>query len=97
MAHPTLPDRVNVIPGEPVTIAVPGHGIGGYLWSAEVEAGSGEVEEAAFEVPDSVGAGATAHFRLNWLGSGRGVVKLSLKRPWEEQAVEVHRIEVCPA
>lgn len=98
MADPELPKRLNVTPGRPLTIAVPGHGIGGYVWLAEVEDGPGRVREAQAELrTDSIGGGAVARFRLDWLGSERGIVRLSLKRPWEDEPIEIHRIEIEPA
>ncbi|HEX8667348.1 MAG TPA: protease inhibitor I42 family protein [Allosphingosinicella sp.] len=98
MADPSLPKRLDVTPGRPVTIAAPGHGIGGYVWTAEVESGPGQVEEIEPQaVAGAIGAGATGHFRLRWLGADAGVVRLSLKRPWEERPVEVHRINIEPS
>jgi hypothetical protein len=98
MANPHIPKRLDVTAGRPLTIAAPGHGIGGYVWLAEVEDGPGQVVDAKPELgTDAIGGGAVARFRLDWHGPERGIVKLSLKRPWEDEPIEVHRIEIEPA
>lgn len=89
-----LPDQLTIAPGASRILEAPGHGIGGYLWSAEVD-GPGRIEDIATPATGDIGAGATARFRLTWLASQGGSVTLRLKRPWEDAPIESHRIEIA--
>ena len=93
MDDPIFPHQLTIAPGASRTLEAPGHGIGGYLWSAEVE-GPGRIEDISIPAIGDIGTGATGRFRLTWLGSQSGSVILRLKRPWEDVSIESHRIEI---
>lgn len=92
-----LPDTLIIAPGSSQVLEVPGHGVGGYLWTAQVDSGPGRIEE---DVPnqavEGIGTGVTARFRLTWLGDQKGSVIFRLKRPWEDASIETHIIEIQP-
>jgi hypothetical protein len=92
-----IPKRLRLAPGQSHTLELPGHGVGGYVWRADVGSGPGRIEAISpGHPPDDIGAGAAAQFLLTWLGRTPGVVTVSLKRPWEDRAIETYDIEVEP-
>ena len=97
MSDFAFPEKLAMCPGASTILEAPGHGAGGYVWTARVDAGPGSIEELNREQPGAaVGAGATASFRLTWEGDEAGAVTLVLKRPWERESVESHRILIEP-
>lgn len=95
MGGTSIPDRLTLPPGASTMLEAPGDGVGGYLWSAVVDAGPGRIEQIAPETSgDAIGGGATARFRLTWLGEASGSLTLQLKRPWEDAPIELRHVEV---
>jgi predicted secreted protein len=91
MPETGLPDSIDLHPGESRTLRLPGHGIGGYLWKAEVLSGDVRIETMPTEGADpaSIGGSVQAVFRVAATGSGSGRIRFRLAQPWERGETEV--------
>lgn len=92
-----IADRVTLKVGEDLTVAAEGEGVGGYVWSAEVLAGTGSVRhdtagDAA--APASIGGGASSSFTVRASAPGTLVLQFSLGRSWEAEPETVRVVTV---
>jgi predicted secreted protein len=66
-------------------ITADGHGIGGYVWTAEVVEGTGSVEAEPPAVGSGIGGGSVATFKVRWTDPSVGKIRLHYRRPWEDE------------
>lgn len=92
-----IADHVTLKAGEDLTVEAPGDGVGGYVWSAEVIAGSGSVrrgDAATPSSPASIGGGARTAFTISASEPGTLVLRFSLGRSWEDKPETVRDVTV---
>ncbi|HEX8662782.1 MAG TPA: protease inhibitor I42 family protein [Beijerinckiaceae bacterium] len=76
--------------GETISLTAPSAGVGGYLWHADVDSSVGHVVTQAQGPPGTmVGAGSDTKFEIKITGKTDGVIRLVLRRPWEEGAAKI--------
>lgn len=84
-----IPSFVSLDLGQTVLLALPSLAGAGYLWQAAVEGDTGIVEieiHRGGEPPAArrrVGAALPETVRLTGVAAGRGVLRLTQRRPWE--------------
>lgn len=85
-----LPDRLDLHPGESRVLRLPGHGIGGYLWTGEVLSGSAHLETLPPEGADpaAIGGVVQAVFRVGGSEAGDSLIRFSLAQPWDRDATQ---------
>ncbi len=90
MPDTDLPDSLDLHPGESRILRLPGHGIGGYLWTGEVLSGGAKLETLSPEGADpaAIGGPVQAVFRVGAPGSGDSRIRFSLSQPWDRGATE---------
>jgi predicted secreted protein len=90
------PPVVNIGKDGTAEIAASGHGVGGYMWTAEVIKGKGQLAELEPEVAAGIGGGSTARFKLKWKGDSEGLVRLHYRRPWDSDDEAVKDVKIVP-
>jgi hypothetical protein len=75
-------------PGETAVLSGPGHGVGGYGWTLEIDPAVGRLVAESVRPQQSFGGGAEATFTVELTGR-EGHARLLLKRSWEGEPARV--------